>query len=280
MKNTPFEKQALNDVTIDIPVNSRVAIVGHTGSGKSTLVQHLNGLLVPTEGELKVGDHVIRPDTKQKELRQLRQKVGMVFQFPEHQLFDETVEKDVAFGPINFGVEKQKALRIARHALAKVGLEDEEIITKSPFELSGGQMRRVAIAGVLVNNPNILILDEPTAGLDPQGRKTMMNLFSDWQQEKEKRSYVLVTHHMEDAARFADYIYVMYKGRLAFEGTPNDVFSNQERLMEWGLKVPQTTQLLLKLQDRAGESLNVASFDIESAAREIVHFLGKDTRDV
>ncbi|MBM7096647.1 MULTISPECIES: energy-coupling factor transporter ATPase [Alteribacter] len=280
MKNTPFEKRALRGVNLELKEGSRVAIVGHTGSGKSTLVQHINGLLVPSEGSLTAGEVEIRPGTKQKTLAKLRQQVGMVFQFPEHQLFDETVEKDVAFGPLNFGYSREEAFRLACEALGKVGLHDKELYQKSPFDLSGGQMRRVAIAGVLASNPDVLILDEPTAGLDPQGRINMMELFSDWQKEKQERSYVLVTHHMEDAATYADYIFVMHKGSLVFEGSPEEVFSDEARLKQWGLGVPKSSSLLMNLSKRTGAPLTVTAFTPEDAALEIARFLKGDEGSV
>ncbi|WP_026688595.1 energy-coupling factor transporter ATPase [Alteribacter aurantiacus] len=280
MKNTPFEKKALDGVNLEIKEGSRVAIVGHTGSGKSTLVQHMNGLLIPSEGSLTAGEMEIRPGTKQKTLSKLRQRVGMVFQFPEHQLFDETVEKDVAFGPMNFGLTREEACGRGRDALRKVGLHDESLYKKSPFELSGGQMRRVAIAGVLASEPEMLILDEPTAGLDPEGRVKMMELFSGWQKESEARSYVLVTHHMEDAATYADYIFVMHQGTVVLEGSPEVVFSHEERLQQWGLGVPKTTKLLIELSKKANTPINVASFSVEDTAKEIVRLLKGDKRDV
>ena len=200
--NTPFERLAIKNINLTIPSGKFIAIIGHTGSGKSTLLQHLNALLQPTNGIVKIGETVIHSDKKEKALRHVRQKVGIVFQFPEHQLFEETVEKDICFGPMNFGVSKDEAIKRAKELIVQVGLT-EETLSKSPFDLSGGQMRRVAIAGVLAMDPDVLVLDEPTAGLDPRGRKEIMDMF--YQLHKEKGlSTVLVTHSMEDAAKYAD----------------------------------------------------------------------------
>ena len=222
-KNTPFEKRALFDVNLDIPSGSYQAIIGHTGSGKSTVLQHLNALLKPTEGSIKIGDVLVKADQKNKHLRKVRQKVGIVFQFPEHQLFDETVLKDIMFGPMNFGVPAEEAKSRAIELSRLLGLP-EEVLEKSPFDLSGGQMRRVAIAGVLAMNPEVLVLDEPTAGLDPRGRKEIMDLFYRLHQEKGLTT-VLVTHSMEDAARYADRIAIMHDGKCVLEGTPQEIFA-------------------------------------------------------
>lgn len=193
---TPFERLALYDINASIKEGSYVAVIGHTGSGKSTLLQHLNGLLKPTKGQISLGDTVILAGKKNKELKKLRKKVGIVFQFPEHQLFEETVLKDISFGPMNFGVKKEDAEQKAREMPQLVGLS-EELLDRSPFELSGGQMRRVAIAGVLAMDPEVLVLDEPTAGLDPRGRKEIMDMFYELHQ-RGNLTTILVTHSMED----------------------------------------------------------------------------------
>ncbi|TMW70056.1 energy-coupling factor transporter ATPase [Alteribacter natronophilus] len=269
-EGTPFEKKAVSGIDVDIPPGSRIAVVGHTGSGKSTLVQHLNGLLVPTEGTLTVGETTIRPGMKQKVLHHLRRTVGMVFQYPEHQLFEETVEKDIAFAPNNFGAgEKETAERVRRAAEA-VGL-DESLLSRSPFELSGGQMRRVAIAGVLAGHPDVLILDEPAAGLDPKGRRAMMEMFSRWQQEQPFRSYILVTHHMEDAAKYADYLYVMNAGSIVMEGTPAEVFQSPARLKEARLDVPAAVRILTEIDGSGSFSLN--TYEADETADEIARIL-------
>jgi len=224
---------------------SYTAIVGHTGSGKSTLLQHLNALLKPTQGTVKIGERIITPESNNKNLKQIRKKVGIVFQFPEAQLFEETVAKDIMFGPKNFGVPDEQARQLAEEYLELVGLP-ADILEKSPFDLSGGQMRRVAIAGVLAMEPDVLVLDEPTAGLDPQGRKEMMAMFEALHKQK-KMTIVLVTHLMDDVADFADYVYVLEKGQLVKEGTPRDVFQDFSWLEEKQLGVPTATRFAQKL---------------------------------
>lgn len=245
---TPFEKLALYDVNLSVKKGSYVSIIGHTGSGKSTILQHLNGLLKPTEGSIQIGDHVIEAGKKQKNLKEVRRLVGIVFQFPEHQLFEETVEKDIAFGPMNFGVNEKDAYERARESLQLVGLP-ESILQKSPFDLSGGQMRRVAIAGVLAMGPEVLVLDEPTAGLDPKGRKEMMDLFYRLKEER-NLTIILVTHSMEDAAKYADEMIVMHKGTIAMRGTPREIFSQGEKLASYGLDLPETVKFQQKLKDK------------------------------
>lgn len=210
--NTPFEYHALKDINLTIPDDSYTAIIGHTGSGKSTLLQHLNGLLKPTSGSLEVNGQLITPQTKNKQLGALRKQVGFVFQFPEAQLFEETVLKDIAFGPQNFGKSQAEALEIAKQMAQLVNLP-ASLWEKSPFELSGGQMRRVAIAGILAMTPKTLILDEPTAGLDPKGRLEMMEMFYRLHQE-EKLNIILVTHNMDDVANYADNVVVLEGGRF------------------------------------------------------------------
>lgn len=203
-EGTPLEKKALDHVDLTIPDGSFTAIIGQTGSGKSTLIQHLNGLLQPTAGEITVGNYVITAQTNQSQLKQLRKKVGVVFQFPESQLFEETVLKDIAFGPRNFGVDEATALERAQAMCQLVGLPDE-VGSKLPFDLSGGQMRRVAIAGILAMNPEVLVLDEPTAGLDPKGHEEMLALFEQLHRQYQL-TVVLVSHHMDDVARYADQV--------------------------------------------------------------------------
>ena len=215
---TPFENPALFEVNLEIKDGSYTALVGHTGSGKSTILQLLNGLLVPTEGSVVIDDVKITSTSVNKDIKQVRKKVGLVFQFAESQIFDESVLKDVAFGPQNFGVSKEDAERVAREKLTLVGIS-EELFERSPFELSGGQMRRVAIAGILAMEPDILVLDEPTAGLDPAGRKELMSLFK--RLHEAGMTIVLVTHLMDDVANFADTVYVMEKGRLVKSGKPS-----------------------------------------------------------
>jgi len=247
---TPFERLALYDVSLQIEEGSYVAIIGHTGSGKSTLLQHLNALLVPTKGSIQLGDYRVEAGKKLKNVKPIRKKVGIVFQFPEHQLFEETVEKDIMFGPINFGLTEEEARKKAHEALSHVGLHPD-LLTRSPFDLSGGQMRRVAIAGVLAMEPEVLVLDEPTAGLDPKGRTEMMDMFYRLHQEKGLTT-ILVTHSMEDAARYADTIAVMHEGTLAVTGSPKDLFQSPELLSTYGLDLPETVKFMMKVEEQLG----------------------------
>ena len=246
-EGTPFASVALSDVSLTIEDGSYTAIIGHTGSGKSTILQLLNGLLVPTEGSVRVFDTLITSTSVNKQIRQIRKQVGLVFQFAENQIFEETVLKDVAFGPQNFGVSVEEAEVIAREKLALVGI-DESLFERSPFELSGGQMRRVAIAGILAMEPKILVLDEPTAGLASIGRKEMMTLFKKLHQDG--ITIVLVTHLMDDVAEFADQVYVMEKGKLVKSGKPSLVFQNVEFMEKIQLGVPKITRFAQRLVDR------------------------------
>ena len=245
---TPFEMRALDDVTFSVKDGSYVAIIGHTGSGKSTILQHLNALLKPTEGLVELGDKTIDSTTGNKDLKPLRKKVGIVFQFPEAQLFEETVEKDIAFGPKNFGVSEEEALNIAAEVVKTVGLP-EEVLKKSPFDLSGGQMRRVAIAGVLAMKPEVLVLDEPTAGLDPKGRLEMMEMFYKLNKEQ-NMTIVLVTHQMNDVSDYADHVIVIESGNVVKEGSPKEVFSDASWLLEKQLGVPTTLAFVEKLKEK------------------------------
>ncbi|MBA4537045.1 energy-coupling factor ABC transporter ATP-binding protein [Bacillus aquiflavi] len=269
--NTPFERLALCDVSIDIPSGTYLAIIGHTGSGKSTVLQHLNALLKPTKGKVVIGEREIIAGRKEKNLRTVRQKVGIVFQFPEHQLFEETIEKDICFGPLNFGVQMEEAKKRARLAIKQVGLS-EEILEKSPFDLSGGQMRRVAIAGVLAMEPDVIVLDEPTAGLDPRGRKEIMGMFYRLHQERGLTT-ILVTHSMEDAAQYADQIVVMDKGSVYRQGTPEEIFSSPENLMNLQLDVPEIVRFQLKLEKKLGLKLNKTCLTMEQLTKSITALL-------
>lgn len=233
---SPFATSALNNVSFEIPANQVTAIIGHTGSGKSTIIQHLNALLRPSEGSVAIFDEVITSNSKHKNLKALRKKVGVVFQFPEAQLFEETVIKDVMFGPMNFGVAKEEAKRIAEEKLALVGI-DSDLFERSPFDLSGGQMRRVAIAGVLALEPEVLVLDEPTAGLDPLGHETMMNMFMSLKKEV-NLTLIMVTHQMEDVAEYADHVIVLDNGTIAKVGSVKEVFSNTQWAMAKNLGLP------------------------------------------
>ena len=246
-EGTPLASTALSDVSLTIEDGSYTALIGHTGSGKSTILQLLNGLLVPSQGSVRVFDTLITSTSKNKDIRQIRKQVGLVFQFAENQIFEETVLKDVAFGPQNFGVSEEDAEQIAREKLDLVGI-DESLYNRSPFELSGGQMRRVAIAGILAMEPAILVLDEPTAGLDPLGRKELMNLFKKLHQSG--MTIILVTHLMDDVAEYANQVYVMEKGRLVKGGKPSDVFQDVVFMEEVQLGVPKITAFCKRLADR------------------------------
>ena len=246
-EGTTLASTALSDVSLTIEDGSYTALIGHTGSGKSTILQLLNGLLVPSQGSVRVFDTLITSTSKNKDIRQIRKQVGLVFQFAENQIFEETVLQDVAFGPQNFGVSEEDAEKIAREKLALVGI-NESLFNRSPFELSGGQMRRVAIAGILAMEPAILVLDEPTAGLDPLGRKELMNLFKKLHQSG--MTIVLVTHLMDDVAEYANQVYVMEKGRLVKGGKPSDVFQDVVFMEEVQLGVPKITAFCKRLAER------------------------------
>ncbi|MBG9446571.1 energy-coupling factor ABC transporter ATP-binding protein [Cytobacillus firmus] len=273
--NTPFERLAIKDVSIDIPSGTFLAIIGHTGSGKSTVLQHLNALLKPTEGQVVIGDRMINPEKKQKNLKEIRQRVGIVFQFPEHQLFEETVEKDICFGPMNFGVTEEEAKKRARAAIGQVGLP-EEILSKSPFDLSGGQMRRVAIAGVLAMEPDVIVLDEPTAGLDPRGRKEIMDMFYSLHGTR-GLSTVLVTHSMEDASRYADQIVIMHNGEVYKKGTPEEIFSSPEGLLKLGLDVPEVVRFQLKMEKSLNVRLSKTCLTMDELTDEIAAVMKRGT---
>ena len=264
---TPFEGRALFDINLTIKEGSYTAFIGHTGSGKSTIMQLLNGLNIPTEGAVIVDDIKIKANSKNKEIKPVRKKVGLVFQFPESQLFEETVLKDVAFGPQNFGVSIGEAEQLAREKLAMVGIH-EEFFEKNPFELSGGQMRRVAIAGILAMEPEILVLDEPTAGLDPKGRRELMTLFKELHQNG--MTIVLVTHLMDDVANYADYVNVLEGGKLVRSGYPKEVFQDVAFLESKQLGVPKITKFAQQLVKR-GLHLETLPITIDEFAEVVKH---------
>lgn len=241
---TPFEHVALKDVSFSIEKGEFVGIIGHTGSGKSTLMQHLNGLIKPTEGAVLLDGQDIWSD--KKFTRQCRFRVGLVFQYPEYQLFEETVYKDIAFGPKNMGLKPEEIDRRVREAAGFVGLTEEQL-NVSPFDLSGGQKRRVAIAGVIAMEPEVLILDEPTAGLDPDGREDILQNIQNYRKAK-NATIMMVSHSMGDVARMADRLIVMNKAKIAFLGTPDEVFRHAQELVEMGLDIPVLTRIFLKLQ--------------------------------
>ncbi len=267
----PYESKALNEVSFVIEKSEFVGIIGHTGSGKSTLIQHLNGLLKPKSGSILInGTDITGKDVT---MRDIRRKIGLVFQYPEYQLFEETVHKDVAFGPLNLGLSQEETDRRVVEAIGLVGLDYEEIADRSPFELSGGQKRRVAIAGVIAMKPELLILDEPTAGLDPKAHADILQMI-----EKihtvEENSIILVSHNMGDIARLADKVLVMDRGQLALTGTPKEVFSNAELLESLGLGLPPASALMRDLKSR-GVSVPSDVLTVEEA-EEILYELLKN----
>lgn len=271
-KGTPFESRALYDINLSIKDSSFTALVGHTGSGKSTVLQHLNALKKPTEGSITIGDRVITASTDNKGLKTLRKKVGIVFQFPEAQLFEETIGKDIAFGPKNFGVSEEEAMKRAKGLLPQVGL-DESFIDRSPFDLSGGQMRRVAIAGVLALEPEVLVLDEPTAGLDPQGRKEIMDMFYNLY-KTQGLTIVLVTHQMEDVANYADHMVILEKGTVVKEGSPRDLFQNADWLASMQLGVPATVKFAQELENKFQWTFDPLPLTTDELAEQIKIRLG------
>jgi energy-coupling factor transport system ATP-binding protein len=270
-QGTPFEKKALDNVSLEISKGEFLGLIGHTGSGKSTLIQHFNGLFKPTNGEVYVNN--VNIHNKDVSLRDIRQKVGLVFQYPEHQLFEMTVYKDVAFGPTNMGLNNYEIDARVKQAIKIVGLS-EDIYDKSPFDLSGGQKRRVAIAGVLAMKPDVLILDEPTAGLDPKGRDEILNEISKLHREL-GITIILVSHSMEDVGKYVERIIVMNKGKVKFDDKPKIVFTNIEELQSMGLGVPQVTYLMRELINKGFNVSNEVTTLIE-AHDEIAKLLSKD----
>ena len=257
-ENTPFAYHALKGVNLKITDQSFTAIIGQTGSGKSTLIQHINALL-PTSGSINIDEYLITATDKPSKLKPLRKKAGLVFQFPEYQLFEETIEKDIIFGPMNFGVSEEEAKKIAHNVLKTVGL-DESYLNKSPFDLSGGQKRRVAIAGILAMNPDILILDEPTAGLDPQGTNEMMSLFK--RINESGKTIILVTHDMNHVLQYCDEVVVMNHGKVEKHDTVTNVFKDSEYLNSLGIDLPIITNFIIKLNNQ-GFNLDSSINNIE-----------------
>lgn len=268
-KGLPNETRALEDVSFQLEPGEFAAVIGHTGSGKSTLMQQLNGLLRPDSGKITVGEVCItNPSTKMTEVRR---KVGLVFQYPEYQLFEETVAKDVAFGPKQVGMTGEELDRVVEESIRLTGLDYEEVKERSPFELSGGQKRRVAIAGVLAMKPEILILDEPTAGLDPSAHRDVLELIRRIHRQ-EKMTILLVSHNMGDIAKLADRVLVMNRGRLVMNGSPAEVFAWGKQLREMGLGLPPATEFMERLKDRM-PGIDAAQLSIEDAAKEICRYL-------
>ncbi|NLL29556.1 MAG: energy-coupling factor transporter ATPase [Clostridiales bacterium] len=269
MPKSPFEKVALNNVNLEINDGEFVALIGHTGSGKSTLIQHMNGLLRPTSGKIIIDSTDITE--KNVKLSDIRKKVGLVFQYPEYQLFEETIEKDIEFGPRNLGLDNEEITRRVKIAMNMVGLDYETYKDKSPFDLSGGQKRRVAIAGVIAMEPKTLILDEPTAGLDPKGRDDILNQIKILHDEY-KMTIIIVSHSMEDVANIAERVIVMNKGEVALQGKPSEVFVEVEKLEKMGLAVPQVTYLMRELKNKGFDVSNKV-YTIEQAKKELLKVL-------
>lgn len=264
-ENTSFAYYALKGIDLTIKKNSFTAIIGQTGSGKSTLIQHINALLLPTSGSINVDDYLITATDKPSKLKFLRKKAGLVFQFPEYQLFEETIEKDIIFGPMNFGISEEEAKKIAKNMINLVGLGDD-YLQRSPFDLSGGQKRRVAIAGILAMNPDILILDEPTAGLDPQGTVEMMNLFKKINQAG--KTIILVTHDMNHVLQYCDEVVVMNHGKVEKHDTVINVFRDSEYLNRLGIDLPIITDFILKL-NKQGFHIDSSITNIDDLIKEI-----------
>ncbi len=268
---TPFEKKAVDNITLDVNEGEVIGLIGHTGSGKSTFVQMLNGLIKPTEGQVFLDGIDIW--SKPKEIRKIRFKVGMVFQYPEYQLFDETVYKDISFGPRNMGLSESEIDDTVRKAANFVGLSDK-LLEQSPFDLSGGEKRRAAIAGVIAMDPDVLVLDEPTAGLDPKGRAILLSQITQYHRKRNNTIFI-VSHSMEDIAQIADRVIVMNKGRIEMFGTPENVFSKAEKLESMGLRVPEITKIMLELK-KHGYDVSDSVLTVEQAFTEIVSLLKKE----
>ena len=269
MPKTPFEKKALDNVNLTIEDGEFLALIGHTGSGKSTLIQHLNGLLEPSSGRILVDEVDIT--SKEVKLTDIRKKIGLVFQYPEYQLFEETIEKDVAFGPNNLGLSAEEVSNRVKKSMEMVGLDYETYKDVSPFDLSGGQKRRVAIAGVIAMEPKVLILDEPTAGLDPKGRDDILEQIKILH-EKYKMTIVLVSHSMEDVGKLAERIVVMNGGKIELLGKPSEIFKEVETLERIGLAVPQVTYLMRALREN-GFDVSDEVFTVEKGTQEILKAL-------
>lgn len=274
MQGGPYETKALDDVSLTIHDGEFVGLIGHTGSGKSTLVQHLNGLILPTSGKITV-DGMDLAD-KNTDKRAIRRRVGLVFQYPENQLFEETVAKDIAFGPKNLGLDEAEIDRRVRTAMRRVALDYDKLSQRSVFELSGGQMRRVAIAGVLAMEPQTLVLDEPCAGLDPKGREEILGLISDLHRES-GATIVMVSHSMDDVAALAERVVVMNHGKVAMDGAPREVFSRGEELRAIGLDVPQAVELAQKLREK-GFDVPEGIYKIEEVRAAVEAIVGKGGR--
>lgn len=268
-EGSPYESKALDNVSFEVQDGEFIGIIGHTGSGKSTLMQQLDGLLKPKSGNIIInGVDITEPKVS---LREIRKKIGLVFQYPEYQLFEENVKLDVAFGPLNLGLSQEETDVRVREALSLVGLKYDEIAERSPFELSGGQKRRAAIAGVIAMKPEVLILDEPTAGLDPKAHRELLQMIKKVHEE-EKNIMILVSHNMKDIADLTDKVLVMDKGKAVMFGTPREVFSRRDELVAMGLNVPPATELLYQLKEN-GMDIDTDVLNVEEAVESILKAL-------
>lgn len=276
-EGTPLEYQALHDITCNFPTGSFTAIVGHTGSGKSTLTRLLNGLLKPSSGNLRIGNRTITPHTSERDLKLLRKKIGTVMQFPEMQLFGQTVAEDIIFGPMNYGISYNDALEIAAEKLSTVGL-DSSYLEQSPFDLSGGQQRRVAIAGVLALEPEILILDEPTIGLDPHGQQMVLSLYKEMNQTL-GTTIILITHQMEDVVKYANEVLVLDEGKILTQGTPLEVFEQDYLLQKTRLDVPVSVSLAREMEAKYDFKFASLPLSIESLAEQMAHYIKETTHE-
>lgn len=272
---TPFEVQALKDINLEIKKGEFIGLIGHTGSGKSTFVQHLNGLISPTKGKIIVEDMDITAE--KADLKKVRQKIGLVFQYPEHQLFEETIYDDIAFGPKNLGLDEREVEKRVKDAMEFTGLDFEKLRERSPFELSGGQKRRVAISGVLAMKPEVLILDEPTAGLDPKGRDEILDEIQNIY-EKEGTTIILVSHSMEDIAKLVNRIIVMHNGRVKMDRATREVFKRSEELESIGLDIPQVTQFMKKFK-MEGNLVRDDILTVGEAKEELLKYLRRNAND-
>ncbi len=272
---TPFETKALDNINLEIEEGEFIGLIGHTGSGKSTLIQHLNGLIKPTKGKIIIDG--VNITSKDADLKKVRQKVGLVFQYPEHQLFEETIYSDIAFGPKNLGLTEDEVEKRVKRAMEFSGLEFEKFKDRSPFELSGGQMRRVAVAGVLAMKPKVLILDEPTAGLDPRGRDEILGEIQELY-KKQNITIILVSHSMEDIAKLVNRIIVMHQGKVEMDGDPKEVFKHSEQLESIGLDIPQVTQFMKKYKQQ-GIPIADDVLTVDEAKVELLKYLRRNKND-
>ncbi|MGL5268354.1 MAG: energy-coupling factor transporter ATPase [Spiroplasma sp.] len=275
---TPYQYQALDNITVEIKDHKIVAIIGETGSGKSTMIQHINGLLIPMHGEVAISDFIIKANKKKiRDIKEIRKQIGLVFQFPEYQLFEETIEKDIMFGPVNFGVTKEAAKNLACKYIKEVGLS-ESYLQRSPFDLSGGQKRRVAIAGILALEGHTLILDEPTAGLDPDGEKELLKLFFTLN-KKENKTIILVTHNMNHVLEIADEVIVLHKTRILTKADPITIFKNQKLITETGIEPPKVYNFIYQLEQAGFDTSKITARSTKELIEQLATILKETKRN-